>query len=54
MNNNNDEDDFQNYTLNELKRFISVYKKHHNIINSSKMKKNELIEALRIKFLVHK
>ena len=46
-------DDFTNYKLNELKKFITTYKRYHNIANFNRMNKQTLIAELQKKFLVH-
>ena len=50
---NNDDDDFTNYKLNELKRFITSYKKYHTITNFNRMNKATLIAELAKRFLVY-
>jgi hypothetical protein len=43
---------FENMTVNELKGLVRDYRKHHNIIKYSKMKKEELITALNNYFIL--
>jgi len=43
---------FTKFTVKQLKKFISDYKHLHNIKNSSRMKKRELIEELSKRFVI--
>ena len=43
---------FADYTCAELRKMIAVYKNHHNINNSSKLKKADLMRELDSRFIV--
>jgi hypothetical protein len=44
--------EFGKYTVKQLRKFLTEYRHLHNIKNSSKMRKNQLIDELTKKFVI--